>query len=155
MGLDMCLEAEKYVGGWNHSKEAEKKTFNKILQAVDLSPDAAAAGSPSLHVGVRVAYWRKANHIHKWFVDNVQDGNDDTKRYYVSREQLEELMNLCVEVIATRDASKLPPQAGFFFGSTETNEWYWNAVEETAKRLRQVLDNEKLKDFSFYYRASW
>lgn len=23
--------------------------------------------------GIEVGYWRKANHIHKWFVDNVQE----------------------------------------------------------------------------------
>lgn len=26
-----------------------------------------------------VGYWRKANAIHGWFVDNVQKGNDDCK----------------------------------------------------------------------------
>ena len=25
----------------------------------------------------QIASWRKANAIHKWFVDNVQDGVDD------------------------------------------------------------------------------
>lgn len=24
-----------------------------------------------------IGYWRKANHIHKWFVDKVQGGDDD------------------------------------------------------------------------------
>lgn len=46
-----------------------------------------------------VADWRKANHIHKWFVDNVQDGVDDCGTYEVTKEQLEELLDICKEVI--------------------------------------------------------
>ncbi len=46
-------------------------------------------------------YWRKANHIHKWFVDNVQEGNDDCGTYDVSIEQLTELRDLCKKVLDT------------------------------------------------------
>ena len=42
-----------------------------------------------------VGYWRKANAIHKWFVDNIQDGEDDCGYYEVAPEQLEELLNIC------------------------------------------------------------
>jgi len=39
-----------------------------------------------------VGYWRKANAIHKWFVDNVQNGEDDCQRYDVTPAQLTELL---------------------------------------------------------------
>ena len=52
----------------------------------------------------QVGYWRKANHIHKWFVDNVQNGIDDCDTYKVTKEQLEELLDICKEVV---DNSKL------------------------------------------------
>ena len=42
-----------------------------------------------------VGYWRKANAIHKWFVDNVQDGEDDCNYYEVTEEQLKELLDIC------------------------------------------------------------
>lgn len=42
-----------------------------------------------------VGYWRKANAIHKWFVDNIQDGKNDCDYYEVAPEQLEELLNIC------------------------------------------------------------
>ena len=51
-----------------------------------------------------VANWRKANHIHQWFVDNVQDGEDDCGLYEVTKEKFEELLNICKEVLT---ASKL------------------------------------------------
>lgn len=46
-----------------------------------------------------VMYWRKANHIHGWFVENVQFGNDDCHPYYVSDEKLRELLDTCEKVI--------------------------------------------------------
>lgn len=51
-----------------------------------------------------VMYWRKANHIHGWFVDNVQGGKDDCGKYRVRKEQLVQLFGACEEVIR---ASKL------------------------------------------------
>ena len=42
-----------------------------------------------------VGYWRKANQIHHWFVENVQDGEDDCGDYEVSVEQLKYLLDIC------------------------------------------------------------
>jgi hypothetical protein len=42
-----------------------------------------------------VASWRKANAIHNWFVENVQEGVDDCGIYEVSKEQLENLLHIC------------------------------------------------------------
>lgn len=53
-----------------------------------------------------LGYWRKANHIHKWFVDNVQNGVDECHPYQVSRKNLEDLLNICSKVLAD---SKLVP----------------------------------------------
>ena len=44
-------------------------------------------------------YWRKANHIHRWFVENVQDGEDDCGEYYVERDKLQELLDICNEIL--------------------------------------------------------
>ena len=51
-----------------------------------------------------ITSWRKANHIHKWFVENVQDGVDNCGTYEVTKEQFEELLTICKAVL---DASKL------------------------------------------------
>ena len=42
--------------------------------------------------------WRKANQIHNWFVENVQNGKDDCGTYEVSKEQLETLLDICKNV---------------------------------------------------------
>lgn len=47
-----------------------------------------------------VAYWRKANAIHKWFVDHVQDGEDDCDYHReVTKQDLEELRDACKEIL--------------------------------------------------------
>lgn len=44
-------------------------------------------------------YWRKANQIHNWFVQNVQSGEDDCGMYLVSKEKLQELVDICKEIV--------------------------------------------------------
>lgn len=53
---------------------------------------------------IEVGYWRKANQIHRWFVDNVQNGVDNCKKYPVTRKQLNDLLELVNKVLK---ASKL------------------------------------------------
>jgi hypothetical protein len=112
-------------------------------------------GDASLEIGVTVAYWRKANAIHAWFVEHCQDGRDECQESYVDRDQLQELLDLCEKALIDKDADLLPPQSGFFFGSTEINEWYWDDLEHTAKVLSAILNDEKLERYSFYYQSSW
>lgn len=46
-----------------------------------------------------VGYWRKANHIHNWFVENVQKGVDDCNMYQVKKQDLEKLLEDCLKVV--------------------------------------------------------
>ena len=50
-----------------------------------------------------LGYWRKANQIHNWFVTNVQDGEYDCGSYPVSKEQIEELLDACREVLSASE----------------------------------------------------
>lgn len=48
----------------------------------------------------QVGYWRKANAIHNWFVENVQDGEDDCGYHHeVTKEILEKLLDVCQKVL--------------------------------------------------------
>jgi hypothetical protein len=140
MGLDMYLTAKEYV--W----EKDRDKF-KGVTTFDL---------PLSEVTYEVGYWRKANAIHKWFVDNVQSGVDDCGEYGVAIQQLCELLQMVNEVL--KDPSKamelLPPTSGFFFGSTEVNEFYLQNLKYTADLI------EKIKGFPggkllYLYRSSW
>ena len=106
MGLDMYLEkCDRKAWGYKDMDIDEMKVNNPKLYE-QLKPLIVMRGKyhPWESFFSEVGYWRKANAIHKWFVDNVQDENDDCGRYEVSKEQLEELLETCIKV---RDCSKL------------------------------------------------
>jgi hypothetical protein len=101
-------------------------------------------------------YWRKANQIHNWMVKNVQDNNDDCGLYEVSLRQILDLHKEITFAKATKDTSKLPPTAGFFFGSTEIDEWYWEELADTQRYLEEMLDMyEENSQYKFFYTSSW
>lgn len=109
------------------------------------------------HITEEIAYWRKANAIHNWFVVNVQVGEDDNREYHVSTEQLQELLRLCKQVVRDPDKAPelLPTKGGFLFGSTEYDNQYFQSIDYTAKILEAVLqeDNDQLQEF--VYQSDW
>lgn len=170
MGLDMYLYAERYTSGYRHNTEQDKKAFVETLAACGLEVGDACHHCPSLTVKVTVGYWRRANQIHKWFVDNVQNGEDECREHSVSREQLEELRDLCQRVIDAAETitgegrtitnvemmkKLLPSQAGFFFGGTDYDEFYLQDLESTVKQLDAILGNPRLEEWGFSYCSSW
>ena len=115
-----------------------------------------------------VADWRKANHIHKWFVDNIQDGVDDCGIYEVKKEQLEELLDVCKEVVNNsslidgeyiEDISVakdlLPRTDGFLFGSTQYNKWYIEDIKYTIEVVENVLNTTDFDNEIIMYSSSW
>jgi len=104
-----------------------------------------------------VMYWRKVNHIHGWFVQNVQDGVDDCGTYEVSISDLRDLYSICVLAWLSRDSNLLPTQEGFFFGGTEIDDYYWDTLVHTMEVLKPFHDKDE-SDFegeTFWYHASW
>jgi len=150
IGLDMYLEARKYVSGYNFQSDESKQDYRAVCDAMGME---SVENTPSVTVSFNAMYWRKANAIHNWFVNNVQGGNDDCRDYYVSYEQLQELISLCQETVDNADPRLLPSVSGFFFGSTEYDEWYWEDLRSTIKGLTEAL--KKFYGCDFYYQSSW
>jgi hypothetical protein len=165
MGLDMYLHAKKYVEKVNwqalqandeldyNSPEAVFPKFNEIIEVAEMKD--VATDIYGVSVEVTCAYWRKSNQIHKWFVDNVQGGNDDCGNYYVSKDKLKELRETCRQALFAKDPSLLPPSAGFFFGSYDIDEWYWEDIKRTIKKLDRLFQLPDFDQLSFYYNSSW
>lgn len=149
MGLDMYLEARFYLSEYNPDRKPFRDKANELF--APLRGDMMVK-----QIICEAAYWRKANHIHKWFVDNVQDGEDNCQEYYVHHEQIKELIDLCKKIGKSkkRAAELLPTQSGFFFGSTEYDQYYFSDLRDTIKQLTPLLD-EKFSGWSFYYTSSW
>ena len=158
MGLDMYLYRRQYVGGWEwktvETDGREKALYDNIIDYLGVD---RVEASPHAYIDVCVAYWRKANQVHKWFCD-LDGGRDECQDIRVPREKLVELRDLCAAVIEqpAMAANVLPTQPGFFFGSYEYDEWYMEDMKLTVKQLDAILSSVKETDWvDFIYRASW
>lgn len=147
----MYLYKKHYVKNWDHMKpeELHDVSVTKGGQESTIRKDRV------VFITEQVAYWRKANAIHQWFVKNVQEGIDNSSDYYVSRDLLKELLNEVDLSLKARHLAPalLPTQEGFFFGSQEYDEYYWQDMEDTKKTLTEILAEPKGGDF--YYSSSW
>ena len=165
MGLDMYLNARKHLAKINwqalqsndelsyNSPEAVYPEFNDLLELTQLTD--VATDIYGATVEVTCAYWRKANQIHNWFVTNIQKGEDNCGEYYVPQDKLTELMVICEHALESKDPTLLPPQAGFFFGGTDIDEWYWRDLESTVTQLKRIFALPEIDNLSFYYSSSW
>ena len=64
MGLDMYLYKKTYVKHWEHNGDNNYKVeVSKAGQPVKIDPKKVT------YIVEEAGYWRKANHIHKYFVD--------------------------------------------------------------------------------------
>lgn len=153
MGLDMYLESRHYVKHWDHI--SADKQF-KVTVTRGGKPFTAIDPKRVKYVTEEVAYWRKANAIHAWFVRSVQRGEDDCREYPVSLNQLRELLSLVDDVLTGRKqpTDALPTQSGFFFGSTDYDEDYRQDLEDTKAQLTPLV-NSGDQEAEYYYNASW
>lgn len=145
MGLDMYLAAKRYM--WYNETELKEQIGAPLILPEGIKVE---------EVSVQAAYWRKANQIHKWFVDNVQDGKDDCGTYSVGRDQLIDLIVLCKQVQAepNRTEELLPCKSGFFFGAVEYDKFYMHDIISTIVQLERALLLDE-KKWEFTYTASW
>ena len=153
MGLDMYLYKKHYVKNWDWMTDQEKHTISLKKGKKKLNhikPDRVCS------VVEEVMYWRKFNALHKWFVDNVQEGVDDCKESFVDESDLKMLLETLTYVLENKDSAEtiLPTAQGFFFGSDDIDEYYWEEVKSTIIQLKDLLEEDN-KGASFYYRSSW
>ncbi len=158
MGLDMYLEAEKYVSGYREAQERDQ-----VLDSLDAGHPPLAQNSFAT-LAVNVAYWRKANAIHAWFVENVQNGEDECRKHFVQLDQLRDLLGLCETLLGKKDAEMaeeyLPTESGCFFGDTDYGDWYWDCLQLTVDQLSPLLAwfdeaEDRAVQWDVYYRSSW
>lgn len=175
MGLDMYLYLEKYESEYEVKYEEREKLRNKIMER--LYPDEMLPLMKSMDekrkitlsriARYEVGYWRKANAIHNWIIQNcTTDGTDDCKPIYIDTSDAEKLRDICNEVLKDRSKASefLPTTDGFFFGGTEYDDGYMEDVRYTAELLSEILNfihsttkdpiNSK-KSYYIVYEASW
>ena len=152
MGLDMYLYKKNYIRTESFYKEDFR---NEVIVKTGGEIDTKIKSERIRYIVEEVGYWRKANQIHRWFVENVQNSIDNCGTYYVSRDTLQELLTLCKEVKENNSKAEelLPSASGFFFGGTDYDEWYYNDIDSTIKIIEECLEDETADEFE--YSSSW
>ena len=183
MGLDMYLEGSfsirAYVpptdADYEAMREGQEVKVQKSSELIDALEAAGLQDAPIEHQYNHMTYvfpiitWRKANAIHKFFVDNCQEGNDNCQRHYVSESDLENLLEIINEILEIKTpvaremkAEELLPTdiEGCFFGSKEYDDWYYEDLKRTKVTLDKLFEYQATADSgkcfdSFYYQSSW
>lgn len=187
MGLDMYLNRKIYIGA-NYKHRNITGTIDLYEEGKPIPIRLNQVSEITLQVG----YWRKANAIHKWFVNNVQNGVDKGQESFVTKKQLIKLRDLCQQVLAASQVGEgivvngysasnggpflpnleqgqvilnrevadklLPTSGGFFFGSTDYDQWYLENLKETVRIIDAALQQAEEDDYGyphFTYQASW
>lgn len=158
MGLDMYLYATNSVSS-KYDTPDNQELYGTLVNVMNAQHFVAKESDLRFaQVKVQLAYWRKANQIHNFFIQECADGKDDCSPVYVEREQLEELLKRCTLILESKkdeDAQHmLPTQSGFFFGGTEYDEYYYQDLEHTKELLEDILKNSQ-ENWEFEYQASW
>ena len=174
MGLDMYLTKKTYIGNQYKKPEEQIKLGLPDIKDERLS-----------EITERVMYWRKANAIHKWFVENVQDGEDDCGEHYVERESLKKLIDILDTIIKGSKTKKSKIQVGTSYqngqekpimedGELITNpelaqkllpceggfffggtEYDSYYLDECKRTLKELNELVKEAGGDFYYTSSW
>lgn len=113
MGLDMYLYKKSYVKNWNNTPDEQKHSITvriggKIRK--DIKRERIS------HIVEEVAYWRKFNALHNWFVQNCAGGEDDCKEVYVEKSEIRRLIVDLKKIKASLDKSdkkKVSVQTGW------------------------------------------
>ena len=151
MGLDMYLRRKIYVKNWEHT--AHKDRFKITIEKGGV-PYTGINMENVTNIVEEVGHWRKFNALHHWIVENIQNGEDNCREYHFDNEALIELSHVLQQL---KDNPELafrifPTSEGFFFGSTEYDEYYWENVEYTIELINNLLE---AKTGDIYYQASW
>lgn len=93
MGLDQYLKKKIFIGAEYEHRNVTGKIDIKI-NGKKVNIDFKKVS----YIEESTGYWRKANQIHNWFVENVQGGEDDCGEYNVSKEQFEKLLSICKRI---------------------------------------------------------
>lgn len=117
-----------------------------------------------LEVSICAAYWRKANAVHAWFVDQCQGGVDECQESDpIHVERLAELRSRCAKALELYEAGdhrgageQMAPRPGFFFGGTDLDEGWAYDMRDTVEQVERVVHQAiEVGGVEFVYQSSW
>lgn len=84
------------------------------------------------------------------------DGVDECQTVYISWGVLQDLKDICKQVLEDRLRAEelLPTREGFFFGSYEYDEDYFEVLAKTVEQI-EAISLDDISDCDLFYNASW
>lgn len=104
------------------------------------------------------AYFRKVNFIFN-FYENTLGTMVDQWYAVTNAEEIDDLIDRCERVLAKTGDQEyahqvLPTQSGFFFGSTEYDDWYFSDVKDCLRQMKKFRKG-LTDDMTAYVIFSW
>lgn len=161
MGLDMYMFKCK-VPAYLAARSRKSKIVRLCQEVLDNMED----GEPLSENACLVDYWRKANQIYGWFLNNTMVKCDEPGPYQIKWEELLELKAVCKQVldfgvgmdgmpVAVTCEKLLPTVEGPFWGSTEYDECYLEDVLSTYNLLDDLLGTSDWDNEVILLYAEW
>ena len=87
-----------------------------------------------------LAYFRKVNFLFEFFSGSL---NEEETTAVITRGEMEELIEKCEFVLNNRDkaSENLPTCDGFFFGSLDYDDYYFESVAKVLLSFQVILEN--------------
>ena len=142
---------------WKYEKmlEGAPKTFEEVKEWWDKFV--------SCYYPNEDAYFRKVNFIYQYFRNKLDD-----ECCFVTKADLEDLISRLSEVnnswnkrkvaskgVLAKAKTLLPTTSGFFFGSTDYDEWYFEDVKDALKQFKHLLKDFDEETDCIYVVMSW
>ncbi|EGT3611543.1 hypothetical protein FAP59_18325 [Morganella morganii] len=136
MGLDIYFFA-------NEKADADKKRIPASLN-----------DEPEGNVDVEVGYFRKVNALFKWVETHI-DAFENCEKVPVTLTHLRALQRDLAALTPENCRTLFPTTEGFFFGSTDYDDGYWEDVNDVKRWLDKMFDDFDFEQFSLHFLAWW
>jgi len=87
----------------------------------------------------QLAYFRKVNFLFEFFSGSL---NEEENTAVITKNDIETLIDNCEYVLNNRDKADdiLPTCDGFFFGSLDYDDYYFESVENVLQSFKKILE---------------
>ena len=100
--------------------------------------------------------FKKTNQVHRWFLENIQNGVDDGRFYLVEEYQFKKLYKLCTSVdnAPERAEELLPTLKGYDIGSAKYDEAYFENLKKALIILGHINNSFDFEKNELVYSSS-
>lgn len=94
------------------------------------------------HKKAGVAFWRKADQLHNWFVTNGKKHVDNSEYQLVCESDLSEILKLCRAALADKSVDP---------NSSEESARYYEGIKYTIETIEYLLADTNFDEEYIYY----